>query len=489
MPERKLLIINYILDPATLRACSEAGRSAPAVGGITAWQNPPHYRIVAASEKRVPMVLPMIDTNGTLRHRAFFDTLATTDEATDAWRAARAGLVTLRLLDAWGEHRHGGHASLATMRASEKAFKYEVDAVQNAIAELPTKGAERRLLSTIVARVVAAHDGEPQRLVPPLFAYARALHLRSAWAMAAHVYGLVWDSYVGDCDIGEVDGEVATAAALYLGICYRTIGDADRAVQAFRAAGHLATSRGDERGILRARLGETKVYAGRGDLPLAHDQLVDIIAAASGANCAEVRAFAWHDLAHVALQRGRFEEGIGYGYEALVSTAEAIERERVLVTLSSLLLLAGHPDVARDANELLAETGHEPVTRWAATINLIEIATIERRELDFMRHRRALVGAGLPPSLAAECEYYIGQGHLAFGQPVLAAAAFDRAVTIAERHELAEILQRATTARDAVRAGHALAPPRRAIAGPRPIGVTRVAEAIHGARLLAAVSG
>jgi tetratricopeptide (TPR) repeat protein len=430
----------------------------------------------------------MIDTNGTLRHRAFFDVLATTDEASDAWRSARAGLVTLRLLDAWIEASEG-QGSLATIRAREKAFKYEVDAVQSVIAELPTKGAERRLLSSIVARLVAAHDGEPARLVPPLFAYARALHIRSAWALAADVYAVVWDSFAGDCAIGSIDGDVATAVALYLGICYRQIGDTERAVQAFRASGHLARSRGDERGMLRARLGETKVNAGRGDLPLAHEQLIDIIAAASGANCGDVRAFAWHDLAAVALQRGSFEEGIGYGYEALVSTADAIERERVLVTLSSLLLLAGHPDVARDANELLAQTGHEPVTRWAATINLIEIATIERRELDFMRHRRALAGAGLPTDLAAECEYYIGQGHLAFGQPVLAAAAFDRAVTIAERHGLAEVLKRATTARDAVRAGHALAPPRRATAGPRPIGVTRVAEAIHGARLLAAVGG
>jgi hypothetical protein len=435
------------------------------------------------------MVLPMIDTNGTLRHRAFFDVLATTDEASDAWRAARAGLVTLRLLDAWSEYGTGAQSSLATLRAQEKAFKYEVDAVQSVIAELPTKGAERRLLSSIVARVVAAHDGEPPRLVAPLFAYARALHIRSAWGLAADVYAIVWDSYVGDDVIGPVDGDVATAVALYLGICYRTIGDAERAVRAFHVSGTLAKSRGDERGMLRARLGETKVYAGRGDLPLAHEQLVDIIAAASGANCGDVRAFAWHDLAHVALQRGHFEEGIGYGYEALVSTVDPIERERVLVTLSSLLLLAGHPDVARDANALLAEIGHEPFTRWAATINLIEIATIERRELDFMRHRRALVGAGLPPALAAECEYYVGQGHLAFGQPMLAAAAFDRAVTIAERHELAEVLRRVTTARDAVRAGHALAPPRRATAGPRPIGVSRVADAIHSARLLAAVGG
>jgi tetratricopeptide (TPR) repeat protein len=434
------------------------------------------------------MVLPSIETDGTLRHRAFFDALATGDESSDEWRAARAGLVALRLLDAWGEW-NDSHRSLASMRARERAFKYEVDAVQNAIADLPTDGSERRLLSTIVARVVAAQDGESPRIIAPLFAYARSLHLRSAWGLAADVYAIVWEAHVGDSAIGVVDAEVATAAAQYLGTCYRTMGDAERATQAFRAARALAGARGDQRGVLRARLGEAKICAASGDLPLAHQRLVDILAAATNADCGEVRAFAWHDLAVVALQRGNYEEGISYGYEAWVSTADAVERERVMVTLASLLLLGGHPDIARDANALLAETAYEPVMRWSATVNLIEIATIERRELDFMRHRRALAKVGLPPALAGECDYYTGLGHLAFGQPALAAAAFDRAVAVAERHGLAELVQRADAARRAVRTGHALPPPRRSSSTARSAGVDRVAAAIHGARLLAAVSG
>src|SRR5579862_7429972 len=176
------------------------------------------------------MVLPTIETDWALRHRAFFDALASCDEASDEWRAARAGLVALRLLDAWGE-RTDGHRSLASMRARERAFKYEVDAVQSAIADLPADGSERRLLSTIVARIVAAHDGETPRIIAPLFAYARSLHLRSAWGLAADVYAVVWEAHFGDNAIGVVDDEVATAAAQYLGICLRTIGDTHRAAQ------------------------------------------------------------------------------------------------------------------------------------------------------------------------------------------------------------------------------------------------------------------
>jgi len=435
------------------------------------------------------MVLPAIDTNGTLRHRAFFDALAHSDEASDAWRAARAGLVALRLLDALSEDRHGGQVSLATLRAREKAFKYEVDAVQNTIADLPANGAERRLLSTIVARIVAALDGEKPRLVAPLFAYARALHVRSAYMLAADVYAILWEAYIGDSAIGAIDGDVATAAAMYMGACYRTMGDAEHAAQAYRAAGALAVRRGDERNVLRAKLGEAKLVAGRSDLSAAHERLAAIVAGATGIDCGEIRAEAWHELARVAVQLGHYEDAITYAHEAWTAMSDTMERERILVTLATLLLQGGYADISREANGLLAETAKEPLIRWAATINLIEIATLERRELDFMRHRRALAGVGLPPFLTAEFDYYVGQGHLAFGQPSLAAAAFDRAVTVAQRYGLAEVLQRAQAAQASLSAGHMLTPPRSVIVTPRPARVNRVAEAIHGARLLAAASG
>jgi len=438
---------------------------------------------------RIPMVLPMIDTNGTLRHRAFFDVLATVDEASDAWRAARAGLVTLRLLDAWSEYGSGAQSSLATLRAQDKAFKYEVDAVQSVIAELPTKGAERRLLSSIVARIIAAHGGEPPRLVAPLFAYARALHVRSAYLLAADVYAIVWDAHIGDGAIGTVDADVATAAAMYMGACYRTMNDAEHAAQAYHAAGSLAAMRGDEHNVLRAKLGEAKLVAGRSDLTTAHDRLAAIIAGATGIDNGEIRAEAWHELARVAVRLGHFEDAITYAYEAWTTMSDTMERERILVTLGTLLLQGGYADISREANALLAETAQEPLIRWAATINLIEIATLERRELDFMRHRRVLAGVGLPPDFDAEFGYYVGQGHLAFGQPSLAAAAFDRAVAVAQRYGLAEVLQRAEAARAALTAGRALPPPRSTTVTPRPARVNRVAEAIHGARLLAAASG
>ena len=89
---------------------------------------------------------------------------------------------------------------------------------------------------------------------------------------------------------------------------------------------------------------------------MAELRLVAIVGAATGLHLTEVRARAWHDLAGVAYRCGQMLAGIEYAYEAWQATEDAVERERVLITLASLLLNAGYPDVSRDANVLLAAT-------------------------------------------------------------------------------------------------------------------------------------
>jgi tetratricopeptide (TPR) repeat protein len=419
-------------------------------------------------------VVPIIRTETIPRHRAFFEALAQADDQSDAWAAEHAGLVTLRFLDSW---RVGGSAWSGDW--SDAAFAYERDAVESAIAAVPQALAERRLLATIAERVALARAGHSAAFMPPLFAYARALDLRSAWALAASVYGILWESFVARDRIGPVDEEVAQSVAQHLGNCHRMLGDHERANQAFGAAIVLATRRGDERATLLARLGQAKVLVRQGYLQEAEQRLTWIVGVATGSHLAEVRARAWHDLATVAHSKGQSLSGIEYAYEAWQATEDAVERERVLITLASLLLNAGYPDVSREANALLATTAVEPVVRWGATINLIEIATTERREIDFARYRKALAAVELPAFLAGEFHFYVGRGHLAFDQPALAAEAFGRAVAVAERHGLAELLVRA-------REQGPVVAPKVAATASRPSAVMRVADALHSARLLAA---
>jgi tetratricopeptide (TPR) repeat protein len=419
-------------------------------------------------------VVPIIRTETTPRHRAFFEALAQAEENSEAWRTEHAGLVTLRFLDSW---RESGVWSGWT----DAAFAYEKDAVESAIAAVP-RFAERRLLATIVERVTAARAGRAASFVAPLFAYARALDLRSAWGLAAGVYGVLWESFVARDRLGPVDAEVAQSVAQHLGACHRMLGDHARASEAYAAAIALAERRGDERAALDGRLGQAKVLVRQGYLHDAEQRLIGIVAAATGSHLADVRARAWHDLATVAHSAGQSLAGIEYAYEAWQATDDVAERERVLITLASLLLNAGYPDVSREANALLASTAVEPVVRWGATVNLIEIATIERREIDFARYRKTLATVDLPPFLAAEFHFYVGRGHLAFDQPVLAAEAFGRAVAVGEQHGLTELVTRA-------RAQGPVLPPKVATVSPRPSAVMRVADALHSARLLAVANG
>jgi hypothetical protein len=419
-------------------------------------------------------VIPIIRTETIPRHRAFFDALARADERSDVWQTEHAGLVTLRFLDSW---REGGGSWSGDW--SDAAFHYERDAVESAIAAVPETFSERRLLATIVERVVLARAGQPASFIPPLFAYARSLDLRSAWALAANVYGVLWESFVARDRLGPVDDDVAQSVAQRLGACHRMLGDHARAGEGYAAAVMLATQRGDERATLQARLGQAKTLIDQGYLHEAELRLVSIVGTATGAHLAEIRAYAWHDLAHVAHLCGKMLAGIEYAYEAWQATEDAVERERVLITLANLLLGAGYPDVSREANALLAVTGVEPFVRWLATVNLIEIATIERREIDFARYKKVLTNVELPPLLQGEFHYYVGLGHLTFDQPTLAAEAFGRSVAIAEEYGLGELLARAREQRS-VRTT-------RVVAGtPRPVSVMRVADALHSARLLAA---
>ena len=90
-------------------------------------------------------------------------------------------------------------------------------------------------------------------------------------------------------------------AALRLGACYRTLGDAERAGTAYAAAMAVAHERGDARTVLRARLGEAKLIQERGNLPLADARMADVIRDASSSQLQDIRAWAFHDRSAVAL--------------------------------------------------------------------------------------------------------------------------------------------------------------------------------------------
>jgi tetratricopeptide (TPR) repeat protein len=408
------------------------------------------------------------------RYRAFFVTLGSVPEGAPAWHAAFAGLVTLRYIDAWAESGFSGYSLDA-----------EREAVESAIRAVPSDMAERRLLDQLVQASLREAEGSLTSVAPLLMAYGRSLHQRSAWALAVAVYARVRAAGVAGTGTRH-DELLGAAAALRSGGCRRKLGDAKAAEADYRAALSLARKWDDEYLVLRARTGLADLDADRGNLPAADLQLARVIADAVSERTREVRGLAWHDRAHIAHRRGRVAEAVDYAYEAWSAIDDPVARERVLGDLATIALAAGYRETARDANVVLAATARQPLTLWVATINLMEIAALDRREVDFTRLRRSLAGVALGSALQAEYLYYGALGDLAFQRRTAAIEGLQRVVEIAERHQLGEVLFRAEAALK--RACDETYEPRPEPAVATPERLAHVCAALSNARTLATIA-
>src|SRR5712664_3071751 len=112
------------------------------------------------------------------RHLPFFTELAALDDREAEWRSVSAGLVVLRLVDAWIEE---GAASVA-------ADGWGVRSVEAVIEEMPPGRPARALLGSVVAALKTSSTGEMHAIAPRLMAYARALEFDAKWTLAADVF-------------------------------------------------------------------------------------------------------------------------------------------------------------------------------------------------------------------------------------------------------------------------------------------------------------
>jgi tetratricopeptide (TPR) repeat protein len=371
---------------------------------------------------RLPSWRPSVfDSTRTMRHLPFFTELAALDDADSAWRAVSAGLVVLRLVDSWVEE---GSAVVA-------ADGWGVRSVRAAVEEMPAGLPARAILTSIVDALVESRGGDMHAVAPRLMAYARSLDLDAKWAMAADVY----ETLIAHVHPSE-DSDVAVNAHLRRGHCLRQIGSFTEATTAFATAAELADSCGDMMGMLRARIGEAKIVVARGNLPAAEAMLDETIAQATAHELPEVRSLATHDRAYIAHTRGQYDVAVRFAYDAMHDSVSPSERDRILNDLAGSFYMLGVKSAARDAFLILATTAREQYQRWAATINLMELAAEDGIELQFGRYRQQLAGAALPPMLRAQFELHVGRGYQQFGDFGTARVWLERALDTAAAHSL-----------------------------------------------------
>jgi len=367
----------------------------------------------------------MSSNTRSLAHMPYFEQLATLADDSAEWRSVSAALVVLRLFDSWMQ---GGSGVVAAEASG-------LQAVRDQIAAMDVRDSNRRLLGSIVDAMVTAQAPRIVTVAPRLMAYGRALQHAANWTLAADVYRTVL-AYA----LPVEDSETVIAANIQLGRSLRVLAEWDEALACFGSASQVASMVGDVMSVLRARIQEANVAIDRGNLPYAETLLDATIQQAKESGLSEIRATATHDRAHLALRRGRPEEAVILGYEALQGVRNQMARDRVLNDLGASFSMLGVYSAARDAYLVVAATAQEQYMRWTATINLLDVSVHERREPLFEQYRRDLETASMPPALAVYYYIYVAQGYRAFDQPSLATAAINKAVEIATTNQLGQAL-------------------------------------------------
>ncbi len=361
----------------------------------------------------------MFDSTRRVRHLPYFTELASLEDHDPAWRSVSAGLVLLRLVDAWIEE---GASVVA-------ADGWGVRSVAAAIEEMPVGSPARAILASALDALTAARGGDMHTVAPRLMAYARSLDLDGKWALAADVY----DSIIAHVH-PEEESEIAVNALLRRGHCLRELGDFADAGASFTTAADLAHRSGDMMGALRARIGEAKIIFARGNLPAADAMLNETVALADKHNLLEVRSMAKHDRAQIAITGGQYDLAVRYAYEAMHDSVSESERDRILNDLAAAFYFLGVKSAARDAFMILAATAREQYQRWLATINLMELAADDGAELQFERYRQQLATAALPPVLRVQFELDAGRSYQSLGNVQAAEVWLRKALDTASAH-------------------------------------------------------
>jgi tetratricopeptide (TPR) repeat protein len=370
------------------------------------------------------------ESDGVLRHLAFFEELGKMDEGDAGWRAVSAGLVTMRLVDRW-------IAAGSTARLDS----WSVSAVREAIAQVTDMTPTRRILTSVVDVMVACTAIDMHALSPRLMAYGQALEYDAKWSLAADVYGTI----AAETHLPE-DADLVVGALLHRAFCLGTAGSWDAAAVDYEHASRIATDVDDMAGALRGRLGIAKVATARGNMPKAEAILDEAIDHARDFGLDDVRSRALNDRAWVAGLRGQHDVAIRFSYDALSLSKSQRERDRILTNIATGFRFVGRLGVARDAYLVLAATAQEQFIRWNAELCLLEVAAEQGSELQFDRYRRVLEAADLSPQLRVSYHLNVGRGYGLLNQPENGVRHLEQAVELAAAHGFNQLVFEAEAA-------------------------------------------
>ena len=370
-----------------------------------------------------------------IRHQAYFDTLGSMQEDSASWCAIFAGLSVLRLVDAYADTGSSidpaNWAQLHSVRAAIERVS-EGDTVRGALTTVLEEVTNRRSIDETVCR--------------SLMAYGRTLDYAAAWGLAIDVF-----STVAKLARPEKNAKLAVEAQVAVGGAARRNGDWDTSARAYSQAAYIADTVGDRQGVLTVQVGIANTYMAKGNLPQAQTILDDVLVQARDQELAEVQAIALHSRAALSHHKGDTSEGIKLAHEALSLTTNPTERDVVLDDIAAMFTELGLRDAARDTHLVLAATAQSKMVRGTATINLMELASLDDMPDTFDAYARELAQAQLGPWLRAHYLLYLGEGMNRLGRRDASEEALKEAISFAEANQIHLVSFKAQSALSAIR--------------------------------------
>src|SRR5450759_2676042 len=370
-----------------------------------------------------------------IRHQAYFDTLCSMQEDSPSWCAVFAGLSVLRLVDAYTD----------TESSDDPANWAQLHSVRTAIEGVSEGDTIRGVLTTVLEEVTKRGSID-ETVCRSLLAYGRALDYAAAWGLAIDVF-----STVVKLTRPEKNAKLAVEAHVAVGGAARRNADWDMSARAYSQAAYIADTLGDRQGVLTVQVGIANTYMAKGNLPQAQTILDDVLVQARDQELAQVQAIALHSRAALAYQKGDHSEGIKLAHESLSFTTNPAERDAVLDDIAGMFTAIGLRDAARDTHLVIAATTQSKTVRGQATINLMELASLDDMPEAFDSYARELAHAPLGPWLRAHYLLFLGEGMNRLGRRDASEEALHEAISFAEANQIHLVSFKAQSALSEIR--------------------------------------
>jgi tetratricopeptide (TPR) repeat protein len=371
-----------------------------------------------------------------IRHQVYFDTLGRMKEDSASWRSVFAGLSVLRLIDSYAE----------TGSSIDPANWAMLHSVRTAIENVSEGDPVRAVLTTVLDEATKRATID-EVVCASLLAYGRALTYEASWGLATDVF-----STVAKLARPEKNAPLAIEAYVSVGGSARRNGDWETSARAYSQAAYIADTLGDRQGILTVQVGIANTYLARGNLPQAQSILDDVIVQSADERMPDVRATALHSRASVAQRKGDPAEGLKLAYEALSLTRKPVDRDLVLEDIAAMLTEFGLRDAARETHLLVIATTQSKQVRWVATINLMELASLDEMPEAFDSYARELASTQLAPWWHSYYLLFLGEGMHRLGRHEAAEEALREAIAFGDANQIHQVSFQAQAALSAVRA-------------------------------------